>query len=156
LIIADEPTSALDVSIQAQILELLKELVAKSRIALMIITHNMGVVARYVDRVAIMYAGKIAEQGPVLDIFGKSGHPFTLGLLHSVPRIDQLRHSKLEPIEGQPPDLTILPPGCAYRGRCTYAVARCEKETPPLMQINGDHWSACWEYAKLIDARKGQ
>ena len=118
LIIADEPTTALDVTIQAQILELMKVLTAESRVALIVITHNLGVVARYADRVNIMYAGKIIERGPAKEIYGNPRHPYTVGLLKSVPRLDQPRRARLEPIEGQPPDLINLPQGCAFRDRC--------------------------------------
>ena len=145
LIIADEPTTALDVTIQAQILELMKSLARESGVALIVITHNLGVVARYADRVNIMYAGKIIEQGTARDIYGNPRHPYTVGLLKSLPRLDRPRLSKLVPIEGQPPDLINLPRGCAFRPRCPWAVGRCEEETPPLMPAGQDHWSACWQ-----------
>ena len=111
LIIADEPTTALDVTIQAQILELMKELTKRLGVALIIITHNLGVVARYADRVNVMYAGKIVERGTAIDVYGNPSHPYTLGLLASVPRLDQRRGERLIPIEGQPPDLTLLDDG---------------------------------------------
>ncbi len=144
LIIADEPTTALDVTIQAQILELMKDLTRRLGVALIIITHNLGVVARYADRVNVMYAGKIIEHGNAKDIYHRPSHPYTLGLLHSVPRLDQPRRAKLDPIEGQPPDLTRLAEGCAFRPRCRYAVERCAAEIPPLDEVGDGQFSACW------------
>ena len=145
LIIADEPTTALDVTIQAQILELMKALTAETGVALIIITHNLGVVARYADRVNIMYAGKIIERGTAREIYANPRHPYTVGLLKSVPRLDQPRKAKLEPIEGQPPDLINLPPGCAFRARCRWAIDKCATDLPPLMETGEGHWSACWQ-----------
>ena len=157
LIIADEPTTALDVTIQAQILELMKALTAESGVALIIITHNLGVVARYADRVNIMYAGKIIERGQAREIYGNPRHPYTVGLLNSVPRLDQPRRGRLEPIEGQPPDLVNPPQGCHFRPRCRWAVARCESESPPLMETGPGHWSACWQADQLgIEALEQQ
>ncbi len=144
LIIADEPTTALDVTIQAQILELMRDLSKRLGVALIIITHNLGVVARYADRVNVMYAGKIIEQGSALQIYHRPSHPYTLGLLHSVPRLDRPRQAKLDPIEGQPPDLTRLGAGCAFRPRCRFAVERCAQEIPPLETVGDGHLSACW------------
>ena len=144
MIIADEPTTALDVTIQAQILELMKALTAETGVALMVITHNLGVVARYADRVNIMYAGKIIERGSAKEIYANPRHPYTVGLLKSVPRLDQPRRAKLEPIYGQPPDLVNLPAGCAFRARCQWAVDKCATDLPPLMQAGENHWSACW------------
>ena len=153
LIIADEPTTALDVTIQAQILELMKALTTEFGVALIVITHNLGVVARYADRVNIMYAGKIIERSTAREIYGNPRHPYTVGLLKSVPRLDQPRRARLEPIEGQPPDLINLPQGCAFRARCRWAVDRCATEVPPLMQTGDGHWSACWQADQLgIDA----
>ena len=149
LIIADEPTTALDVTIQAQILELMKALASESGVALIVITHNLGVVARYADRVNIMYAGKIIERGKARDIYANPRHPYTVGLLKSVPRLDQPRRAKLEPIEGQPPDLINVPEGCAFRSRCNWAIDRCASEIPPLMPTGDGHWSACWQ-AELL------
>ena len=144
LIIADEPTTALDVTIQAQILELMKGLSKEHGVSLIVITHNLGVVARYADRVNIMYAGKIIERGSAREIYGNPRHPYTLGLLNSVPRLDLPRKEKLDPIEGQPPDLTNLPVGCAFRARCRYAIDRCAEESPPLMSVDDGHLSACF------------
>ena len=149
LIIADEPTTALDVTIQAQILELMKDLTRRLGVALIIITHNLGVVARYADRVHVMYAGKIIEQGNARQIYHETRHPYTIGLLHSVPRLDQPRKEKLDPIEGQPPDLARLDEGCAFRPRCRYAVDRCATEIPPLEELGDGHYSACWEKDRL-------
>lgn len=144
LIIADEPTTALDVTIQAQILELMKALTSEFGVALIVITHNLGVVARYADRMNIMYAGKIIERGTAKEIYSNPRHPYTVGLLKSVPRLDLPRRTKLEPIEGQPPDLVNLPQGCSFRTRCAYAVDKCAIETPPLMPAGDGHVSACW------------
>jgi oligopeptide transport system ATP-binding protein len=143
LIIADEPTTALDVTIQAQILDLMKRLSQEYGVSLLIITHNLGVVARYADTVNIMYAGKIVERGTARDIYRNPSHPYTLGLLNSVPRLDLPRREKLEPVEGQPPDLANLPSGCAFRERCQFAVERCAEETPLLRSIAPGHLSAC-------------
>ena len=149
LIIADEPTTALDVTIQAQILELMKDLARRLGVALIIITHNLGVVARYADRVNVMYAGKIIESGSAHEIYHNSHHPYTLGLLSSVPRLDQPRKEKLDPIEGQPPDLSRLDEGCAFRPRCRFSVERCEKQCPPLEPVGEGHLSACWQKDEL-------
>jgi oligopeptide/dipeptide ABC transporter ATP-binding protein len=149
LIIADEPTTALDVTIQAQILELMKNLTRDLGVAVIIITHNLGVVARYADRVNVMYAGKIIESGSAHDIYHNPRHPYTLALLKSVPRMDQPRREKLDPVEGQPPDLAHLPPGCAFRPRCGYSVEKCASDTPSLENIADGHISACFEKEKL-------
>lgn len=154
LIIADEPTTALDVTIQAQILELMKSLTTEFGVALIVITHNLGVVARYADRMNIMYAGKIIERGAASEIYANPRHPYTVGLLHSVPRLDQPRREKLDPIEGQPPDLSRLPEGCSFRDRCRYAIDKCATDAPPLMPIGDAHWSACWRAEELGDLAK--
>ena len=125
LIIADEPTTALDVTIQAQILELMKELTRRLDVALIIITHNLGVVARYAHRVNVMYAGRIVESGAAADVYHNPRHPYTMALLRSVPRLDRPRQARLDPIEGQPPDLTRLDAGCSFRPRCRFAVEAC-------------------------------
>jgi oligopeptide/dipeptide ABC transporter ATP-binding protein len=145
LIIADEPTTALDVTIQAQILELMKNLSREYGVSLIVITHNLGVVARYADRVNIMYAGRIIERGSAREIYRNPSHPYTVGLLNSVPRLDLPRKERLDPIEGQPPDLINLPPGCSFRERCRYAVDRCAEEMPPLHEIEPGHLAACFE-----------
>jgi oligopeptide/dipeptide ABC transporter ATP-binding protein len=149
LILADEPTTALDVTIQAQILELMRDLSRQFGVALVIITHNLGVVARYANRVNVMYAGKIIEQGSAGAIYRHPRHPYTLGLLRSVPRLDQPRKSSLDPIEGQPPDLARLPQGCSFRPRCKFAIERCAHEAPPLTLVDEGHSSACWAASDL-------
>jgi oligopeptide/dipeptide ABC transporter ATP-binding protein len=149
LIIADEPTTALDVTIQAQILELMKELTRKLGVAMIIITHNLGVVARYADRVNVMYAGRIIESGTAEDIYHNPKHPYTLALLRSVPRMDRARGQKLQPVDGQPPDLTMLDEGCAFRPRCNYATEQCARAKPTLDAVETGHVSACWEKDKV-------
>ena len=149
LVLADEPTTALDVTIQAQILELMKNLSRERGIALVLITHNLGVVARYAERVNVMYAGKLVEQGGARDVYGDPRHPYTAGLLRSVPRLDEPRKATLHPIDGHPPDLTHLPTGCAFASRCQYAIARCQTDVPPLMPVAADHLSACWVATQL-------
>jgi oligopeptide/dipeptide ABC transporter ATP-binding protein len=144
LILADEPTTALDVTIQAQLLELMRGLSRQFGVALVMITHNLGVVARYADRVNVMYAGKIIESGPAADIYRDPRHPYTIGLLRSVPRLDQPRKARLDPIDGQPPDLWDLPMGCSFRPRCKFAVEKCAREVPPLHRVEGAHEAACW------------
>lgn len=153
LIIADEPTTALDVTIQAQILELMKDLTKELGVALMVITHNLGVVARYADRVNVMYAGKLVEMGKARQIYHDPHHPYTLGLLASVPRMDQPRGSRLVPIEGQPPDLTRLDSGCAFRPRCRFAVERCASEIPILQSVDSEHAAACWRVSEISELK---
>ena len=144
LILADEPTTALDVTIQAQILELMKGLSRRLGVAMLMITHNLGVVARYADRVNVMYAGRIVERGTAREIYGNPRHPYTRGLLRSVPRLDEPRRAKLAPIPGQPPDLSRLPAGCAFAPRCAHAVARCRVEAPELGSVGAGHLASCW------------
>jgi len=148
LIIADEPTTALDVTIQAQLLELLKGLTREFGTALIIITHNLGVVARYADRVNVMYAGRIVEKGTAKEIYKDPRHPYTIGLMASVPRLDQDIKQKLVPIEGQPPDLLAVPKGCSFHPRCAYALERCRIERPKLEAVSGKHEKACWVNVK--------
>jgi oligopeptide/dipeptide ABC transporter ATP-binding protein len=150
LILADEPTTALDVTIQAQILELMKDLSQRLGVAMLIITHNLGVVARYADRVNVMYAGRIIEQASAAELYANPRHPYTLGLLRSVPRLDEPRRARLAPIEGQPPDLTRLPAGCAFSPRCSFRVERCTEAVPPLIALDAAHGSACWECERLV------
>ena len=152
LVLADEPTTALDVTIQAQILELMKSLSRRLGAAIMMITHNLGVVARYADRVNVMYAGKIVERATAREIYANPRHPYTLGLLRSVPRLDEPRRAKLQPIPGQPPDLSRLPAGCSFAPRCAYAIDRCRVEEPGLDPVAADHLSACW-LASELDTR---
>ncbi len=154
LIIADEPTTALDVTIQAQILELMMDLTKRLGVSLIIITHNLGVVARYADRVNVMYAGKIIETGSALDIYHNPKHPYTLALLKSVPRMDQPRLAKLDPIDGQPPDLTLLDEGCSFRPRCHYATDGCAEAFPELEEVGEGHFSACFEKDRLEEPMK--
>ncbi|MDA1347507.1 MAG: ABC transporter ATP-binding protein [Chloroflexi bacterium] len=149
LIIADEPTTALDVTIQAQILELMQDLAQQFGTAMIIITHNLGVVARYAQRVVVMYAGKIIETGTAQEIYRNPSHPYTLGLLKSVPRLDEVRKVSLDPIEGLPPDLVDLPPGCSFAPRCPYVYERCTQETPVLMVHSDAHTTACWRHEEL-------
>ena len=146
LLIADEPTTALDVTIQAQIMELMKKVTQEFGTALIIITHNLGLVARYADRVCVMYAGKIVERGSTAELYDNTRHPYTVGLLHSVPRLDGPQKEKLTPIQGASPDLIDLPTGCSFRPRCPYAIERCAVEEPPLisLDLDSEHVSACW------------
>jgi oligopeptide transport system ATP-binding protein len=145
LLIADEPTTALDVTIQAQVLELLQELTSETGTALILITHDLGVVARMTQRVSVMYAGRILESAPTGVLFAEPKHPYTVGLLHSIPRLDAPPGS-LRPIEGAPPDLHEVPPGCPFAPRCAWRLEVCWKEMPPLAPANGDapeHLIAC-------------
>jgi oligopeptide/dipeptide ABC transporter ATP-binding protein len=144
LIIADEPTTALDVTIQAQILELMNGLTRRLNVALIIITHNLGVVARYAKRVNVMYAGRIVESGSAAAIYHRPRHPYTIALLRSVPRLDRPRQARLDPVQGQPPDLMRLDQGCAFRPRCRFAVDACAAVRPPLQPVGpAGQLSAC-------------
>jgi oligopeptide/dipeptide ABC transporter ATP-binding protein len=142
LVIADEPTTNLDVTIQAQYLNLLKDLQRRTGVALLFVTHNLGIVARMCDRVAVMYAGQIVEQGPVRELFGAPRHPYTQALLRSIPRLGS--REALYAIPGQPPDLAELPGGCAFHPRCEQALERCEVEAPPETEIAVRHRARCW------------
>ena len=144
LIIADEPTTSLDVTVQAQVLEILANLRSEHNIAVMIITHNLGVVARYVDRVNVMYAGKLVETGRTEEIYANPKHPYTLGLLSSVPRLDQQLRKNLLGIKGLPPNLAHLPRGCSFAPRCDYAMDRCREEEPVLEKVGKDHYRTCF------------
>ena len=145
LLIADEPTTALDVTIQAQILELMKGLSKEFNTAVMLITHDLGVVAGSCERVNVMYAGHIVESAPVKQVFETPAHPYTVGLLHSIPRLDDQRGIKLTPIAGQPPDLLNPPVGCPYAPRCPKVQSRCRKERPELMPVGrGEQVAACF------------
>ena len=148
IVIADEPTTALDVTIQAQLLELLQQQVTNHRTALLLVTHNLGVVARYADRVNVMYAGRIVESAPADDVYTAPRHPYTIGLLRSVPRLDRPAVAKLLPIEGQPPNPLNMPAGCAFHPRCPFAIDRCRVEAPLLAPVGDHHLAACW-----VDAR---
>jgi oligopeptide transport system ATP-binding protein len=144
LLIADEPTTALDVTIQAQILNLLRELVAERNTALVLITHDLGVVAGMCERVHVMYGGMIMESGSADQLFARPRHPYTLGLLQSVPRLDATRRAKLRPIEGQPRDMLTPPSACPFQPRCRYEVEQSRLEVPRLLEIEPGHWVACF------------
>ena len=148
LLIADEPTTALDVTIQAQILELMKDLQRKENTSIIFITHNLGVVAEICDRVSVMYAGRIVEQGKVNDIFYNPQHPYTRRLLQSIPRLDEENDERLIPIEGTPIDLLNPPQGCNFGPRCTECMKICLRQKPPFAQVGEDHISACWLHFK--------
>ena len=150
VLIADEPTTALDVTIQSQIVSLIKRLQSTLGMAVIWITHDLGLVARLADRVAVMYGGRIVETGMLDDVFYRSHHPYTLGLLKSVPRLDQLVSEGLAEIRGSPPDCIDLPPGCAFAPRCDYCVERCSVEVPELVstELPGMR-TACWEWERL-------
>ena len=143
LLLADEPTTALDVTIQAQVLEVMARLSRELGTSVIVITHNLGVVARYADRVNVMYGGRIVESGVAGEIYAHPKHAYTLGLLESVPRLDA-RTGRLIPIEGTPPDLTNLPPGCAFAPRCRFATDQCREERPDLIEFAPGHLVACW------------
>ncbi|MDH5453733.1 MAG: ABC transporter ATP-binding protein, partial [Paracoccaceae bacterium] len=149
LILADEPTTALDVTIQAQVLKLMKDLCQDMGVALVIITHNLGIVARYAHRVNVMYAGRIVEQGTAHALYRNPSHPYTIGLLNSVPRLDQARGTQIDPIPGSPPDLANLGPGCTFAPRCRFATNKCAQQAPPMIDVGDDHSSACWEISAL-------
>lgn len=144
ILIADEPTTALDVTIQAQIINLFKQIQEKTGVSIIIITHDLGVVAKIADRVNIMYAGKIVESGTVQDIFYDPQHPYTKGLLASMPRLDSDRNLPLRPIPGTPPDLFAPPAGCAFAARCEYAMEVCRSYQPPETMVAQEHVVACW------------
>jgi oligopeptide/dipeptide ABC transporter ATP-binding protein len=144
LLIADEPTTALDVTIQAQILGLLRELVSERDTALIMITHDLGVVAGMCERVHVMYGGMIMESGPADRLFAEPRHPYTLGLLQSVPRLDAVRKAKLHPIEGQPRDMLTAPTACPFQPRCQYEVEQSRRELPPLREVGPGHRVACF------------
>ena len=147
LLIADEPTTALDVTIQAQILELMKELRTKINAAIILITHDLGIVSDICDEVIVMYAGRIVERGSIDDIFYRPSHPYTQGLLRCLPRLDSDGSKPLEPIEGTPVDLLALPKGCAFAPRCEKCMRVCLNEQPPTFQIGEGHTSVCWLHA---------
>jgi peptide/nickel transport system ATP-binding protein len=144
LVIADEPTTALDVTTQAKVLEVMNDMVRRFKTSLMLVTHNLGVVARYAQRIYVMYAGKIVESGRSKDIFGHPKHPYTIGLLRSVPRLDETRKGRLVPIPGSLPNLAEMPPTCAFLPRCSYADEACARfPWPELRLIEGEHFTAC-------------
>lgn len=144
LLIADEPTTSVDVTTQAQILEMIHNLSESTKMAVILITHNLGVVARYAQCIIVMYAGHIVEQAPVKDIYASPLHPYTIALLNSVPRLDKGIKQKLTPIGGEPPDLGYLPSGCIFHPRCANVVERCRLESPPMRIVAPGHLVACW------------
>ena len=143
LLIADEPTTSLDVTIQAQYLNLLKDIQQRSRLAMIFITHNIGIVAKMCDNVGVMYAGKLVERAPVRTIFNQPAHPYTEALLQAVPKLTD-RSKRLWSIEGQPPDLANPPTGCPFNPRCPHAEDRCRREVPPEFQVGENHYTRCW------------
>ena len=151
ILIADEPTTALDVTIQAQIVELVKRLRDEIGMAVIWITHDLGVIAGLAEDVIVMYAGFIIEMAPVKDLYGDPRHPYTLGLLGSLPRLDASTHEKLVSIEGLPPDLIALPKGCPFAARCEYVLDKCLEENPPLEPVGPGHYIACW-----VDVKEGE
>ncbi len=144
LLIADEPTTALDVTIQAQIVELVKRLRDEIGMAIIWITHDLSLLAGLADRIIVMYAGQVVESAPTADIYRNPRHPYTIGLLQSIPRLDEKRRERLAPIEGLPPDLIDYPQGCPFAPRCRFAVERCFEEDPPLEKVGPEHEAACW------------
>ena len=153
ILIADEPTTALDVTIQAQVMELLADLQAETGMGLILITHDLGVVADAADRVAVMYAGRIVETGPVRAIYHNPAHPYTHGLMGSIPRLDQ-KGERLNPIKGSPPNLMRIPPGCPFHPRCPYARAVCAEDLPPLYEVGHGQRSACHFFQEVIDEQR--
>ncbi|MBI2501336.1 MAG: ABC transporter ATP-binding protein [Deltaproteobacteria bacterium] len=149
LLIADEPTTALDVTIQAQILDLLRKIQSEMGMALILITHNLGVVTGICDRVLVMYAGHVVEESPMGSLFQHPRHPYTRALLRSVPRLDEGKSGRLEAIRDQPPDLSRLPVGCRFHPRCDFAVERCSIEEPTLDIVTAGHRSACWKAGEV-------
>jgi len=157
LLIADEPTTALDVTIQAQILDLMRELQETLGTAIILITHDMGVVAENADRVVVMYAGRKVEEASADDLFEHPGHPYTMGLLGSLPNLEvaartDARRARLVEIKGMVPSLANLPPGCSFAPRCGFATEECRAAYPPLAQHRPGHWVACWHADRLLGA----
>jgi oligopeptide/dipeptide ABC transporter ATP-binding protein len=165
VLIADEPTTALDVTVQAQILELIRDLNQELNTAVIMITHNLGVVAGLCSRIIVMYAGRIVEEGPTRQIFKNPQHPYTWSLLRSLPRLDADRRERLRSIEGLPPDLIDPPTGCRFHPRCPFRIERCYRDDPTLEQVAPDQQAACWVTmdhaykemgaADLVDVRPG-
>ena len=154
LLIADEPTTALDVTIQAQVLDLMGKLKRELNTAMILITHDLGIVSEVCDKVAIMYAGRIIEFGTLEDIYRHPTHPYTLGLFGSIPKLDQ-KIRRLTPIKGLMPDPTNLPEGCAFAPRCNHACEACRSQLPPTEQINGSHAVACLRWRELSETKQG-
>ncbi|GAG36662.1 unnamed protein product, partial [marine sediment metagenome] len=151
LLIADEPTTSVDVTVQAQLLELIDNLRSQLGTSVVLITHNLGIVARYVDRVHVMYAGRLVETASTEVLYGKPRHPYTMGLLASVPRLDLARKRELHVVKGLPPNLARLPRGCAFHPRCEFAISRCREERPELEEVGENHYSACFRSKELED-----
>ena len=151
VLIADEPTTALDVTIQAQILEVLETVQEATRSSIILITHDLGMVAGMADRVSVMYAGRVAETGSIFDVFGHPRHPYTLGLLGSLPRLDQAGDTQLDPIPGSPPSLVHPPPACAFHPRCRFAQPVCAEQTPPLRPIEGTGQCSACHFAETLE-----
>ncbi len=154
LVIADEPTTALDVTIQAQVLNLMKRLSQERGSSIILITHDMGVVAQMADRIAVMYAGKIVEVGPTEEIIFNPRHPYTIGLIRSIPKLSGKRGKKLYQIPGMMPSLLNLPPGCAFAPRCFCKTENCEKEVPELEKVGDDHFVRCFNYRRIADDKQ--
>ncbi|MGF1662733.1 MAG: ABC transporter ATP-binding protein [Kineosporiaceae bacterium] len=152
IVIADEPTTALDVTVQAQIMQLLQELQDENGMGLILITHDLGVVADVADRIVVMYAGSIVEEAPAHDLYGRPAHPYTRGLMDSIPRLDR-GEGRLEPIPGSPPNLARIPAGCAFHPRCSLARDRCREDLPPLYPVDRRRASACHYWQEVLDAR---
>jgi oligopeptide/dipeptide ABC transporter ATP-binding protein len=146
ILIADEPTTALDVTIQAQILELMTDLQKETGMAIIFITHALGVIAEICDDVLVMYAGTVAETASVFELFKNPRHPYTLGLMSSIPRLESKPKTQLNTIRGMVPSLYELPDGCRFQNRCPYAMKGCEIEPPPLKQVGNDHFARCFLY----------
>jgi oligopeptide transport system ATP-binding protein len=153
ILIADEPTTALDVTIQAQILELIEELKYKTNSSIILITHDLGVVAKYAKRVMVMYAGKTVEFSTVDNIYYRPMHPYTMGLMNSITRLDKSKKERLKPIEGSPPSLIDLPRGCTFRNRCPYRRAECSRKFPPLVEVEEGHFVACFRAGEISPVR---
>jgi oligopeptide transport system ATP-binding protein len=150
ILIADEPTTALDVTVQKQIMDLLEDLQEREKMGLVLITHDVGVVADVADRVAVMYAGRVVETGGIREVYDRPAHPYTLGLMRSVPAINR-KTSRLVPIDGSPPDLLNVPPGCSFHPRCPFARERCERDDPPLREVLPARRSACHYAEEVLD-----
>ena len=155
LVIADEPTTSLDVTVQAQILELMKELKAKLKSSIIIISHDLSIVAGMADKVVVMYAGRVLEEADVYDLYEKPGHPYTMGLMKSVPRLDAENRERLVPIEGSPPDLLAPPVGCKFAPRCTYAMNICREQEPQLVTVGDGHRARCFLHHPTAPAVPG-
>ena len=153
ILIADEPTTALDVTVQAQIMGILADLQEETGMGLILITHDLGVVAEVADQVVVMYAGKVAETAPIGELFVSPAHPYTLGLIQSIPRTDQ-KGKELNPIIGSPPDLMNIPTGCAFHPRCPFMRERCTLEVPPVYPVSANRGSACHYYKEVLDVGK--